>query len=143
MRQPGDPPEHSGRSIYERLGLTPSLGPNRKDIPPPPPKPRRTGRNLVIAMLFLVSIAGFGWLAQQAIPIRPLASADQSRAMDRDWNAEDEKIQQLQQRIELLDIKVSALRKLVIYETPDGRNLPRTPDRQGAQGHPVPPDPEP
>lgn len=125
MTQPGAPPTPpgSGRSIYERLGLTPA--PNipapRRPAPIPPPRPRRaTTRSLVAFLIIISSLAviilclpiGTGDHRQA---IAPSASSEDERRMD----SQDGQIKNLQMQVEVLEMKVRALQAESGYQGVD------------------------
>lgn len=139
MTQPGDPPPSpgSGRSIYERLGLTPTPSPPKSrpiPIPPPPPRGRKILRYLLgipllfagVALLWINLPVGDGGRVQS---LAASASNDDERRMD----SQDEQIKQLELRIEMLEMKVRALQQLNGYPEEHGA-LPA--QRSSAQTRP-------
>jgi hypothetical protein len=127
MTQPGDPPTSSGsgRSIYERLGLTPApVAPRPKPRPipvvPPPSGDRKILRYLLgIPLLFAglallwINLPAPGGGRGQSFASSP---SDDERRMD----SQDERIKQLDLRIEMLEMKVRALQQLNGYPEEHG-----------------------
>lgn len=123
MTQPGElpPPNGSGRSIYERLGLTPMLGSQRPRPPLPRPVPdgprRGTLRTLVSVPLILGALALIWIYLPDDIARRDTSSAPGgSSEYDRRLNDQDVQIKQLETRIEVLEIKMRALQKIDGYQ---------------------------
>ncbi|MBA2935978.1 hypothetical protein HZF05_18005 [Sphingomonas sp. CGMCC 1.13654] len=134
MTQPGDPPPGSSRSIYERLGLTPSpnAAPLRRPVPivPAPPAGRKILRYLIGIPLLVAGLA----LLWMNLPLggggpafAPSSSSEDERRMD----SQDAQIKQLELRIEMLEMKVHALQQINGYPEEHGlasrpRPAPRT-----------------
>lgn len=131
MTQPGDPPASpgSGRSIYERLGLTPMAGtaPPRRPIPIAPPGSGRPVLRYVAAALLV-----FGGLAaillyapldigHRAQDFAPSTGSEDAQRMD----FQDTQIKALQMRVEVLEMKLRALQEVNGYRATD--EAPRAP----------------
>lgn len=128
MTPPTRPPDPSGRSLYERLGLTRSLQPRQGPAPRPHPVgPPRGDRRAWVVLVVAVILVTLVWLAWQADVARPFR-AEPPGAGDRRAELQEAEIHRLDQRIEMLEIKVSAMQKLEGYQTLDGRRLPAIPD---------------
>lgn len=132
MTQPGDPPTSSGsgRSIYERLGLTsiPNVPLRHPVVPKPVPDgPHRgTLRYLIGVPLILVALT-LMWMnipigdAHRASSLVAGDSSDDERRLDE----QNVRIKQLQTRIEVLEIKMRALQKVDGYRVALQRPTPR------------------
>lgn len=122
MTQPGDPPASpgSGRSIYERLGLTSTLTtrPRPRLVRAEPVGPRRGTLRLLLGLPILVIVAlTLLWTYLPASENRAPSFTAQSN--DDDANriaAQDNRIQQLETRIDVLEIKVRALQEVNGYQ---------------------------
>ena len=131
MTQPGDPSSSpgSGRSIYERLGLTPTpnVPPRRPAVPKPVSDgPRRgTLRYLIGVPLILVALT----LMWMNVPIGDAHRASSFVASgsdyDRRLDEQNVQIKQLETRIEVLEIKMRALQKVDGYQAALQRPTPR------------------
>lgn len=131
MTQPGDPPTSSGsgRSIYERLGLTPMLGhpPRRPPSPRPAPDgPRRGTLRYLIGVPLILGALALTWIYLPAEGGRgaPSFVAGGSSEDDRRLDEQDVRTRQLETRVEVLEIKMRALQKVDGYQAALQRPAP-------------------
>lgn len=125
MTHPGDPPTSpgSGRSIYERLGLTPAPGaaPQRRPVPVAPPRAGRPVIRYLLAMLlFAAALAGILLYSPVDVGHRAPGFASGAAGEDeRRMDTQDAQIKDLQMRVEVLEMKLRTLQELNGYRPID------------------------
>jgi cell division protein FtsB len=117
-----EPPEPSGRSIYERLGLHPSNPRRVVRRMPRPLRPDRWKYGFGVVLLIAIAILWYalGNVGSGSHPAYAAASDADQRRMD----AQQAQIQALDRKVEMLETKVQALQKVSGNEPLNDRRLP-------------------